>query len=58
MRPALATTRMTNNVGRQYRRLLVALCYMALRNAGERVIIDGRCSSVCTLICGNSFSKI
>lgn len=48
--PAAAVVRITDdrggNIGDYWSR------YTALRDAGERVIIDGTCSSACTLVLG------
>jgi hypothetical protein len=47
---AAAAVRITDdrggNIGQYWSR------YMALRDAGERIIIDGTCSSACTLVLG------
>jgi hypothetical protein len=47
---AVAVVRTTDdrggNIGAYWSR------YMALRNAGEQIIIDGICSSACTLVLG------
>jgi hypothetical protein len=49
-RPATATVRITNdeggNIGAYWSR------YMALRASGEQVVIDGTCSSACTMLLG------
>ena len=48
--PAAAALRITNdqggNIGQYWSR------YMAVRDSGEQVIIDGMCSSACTLVLG------
>jgi len=47
---AVAVVRITNdhggNIGAYWSR------YMALRDAGEQIVIDGTCSSACTLVLG------
>jgi hypothetical protein len=48
--PASATTRITNDPGGQLGPYLQKLA--ALRNSGERVVIDGRCLSACTMVLG------
>jgi len=48
--PAAAALRITNdqggNIGQYWSR------YMAVRDSGEQVVIDGMCSSACTLVLG------
>lgn len=49
-RPASATVRITDDdggqIGAYWKR------YMALRASGERVVIDGKCASACTMVLG------
>jgi hypothetical protein len=47
---ASATVRISGDFGGQIGRYLVH--YTALRDAGERVVIDGACMSACTLVLG------
>ena len=48
--PASATVRISSDFGGQIGRYIVH--YSALRDAGERVVIDGLCLSACTLVLG------
>ena len=47
---AMATVRISSDPGGQIGRYLDS--YAALRDAGERVVIDGPCLSACTLVLG------
>src|SRR5437667_8666684 len=48
--PASATVRITDDFGGQIGRYIDR--YTAMRDAGERVVIDGPCLSACTLVLG------
>jgi hypothetical protein len=50
MLPAFAAVRIHNDPGGQIGRYLAK--YRALRVSGEKVIIDGTCSSACTMLLG------
>jgi hypothetical protein len=48
--PASATVRISNDYGGQIGHYIDQ--YTAMRNSGERVVIDGPCLSACTLVLG------